>query len=513
MTPAPFTKPRWRSAGVGVLLSCVIAVLPIVASSGEDHRQTLATYRSFAAAQDAMLETLKANLAEKRLLEKKYAALDKEKANKDAEIEEANAFCKGTFEAAEYRRRMKICREKERKLNAFLAAIDKVRAKLNDQDKKRRTRAIQLKKDYDALVVRTKSLEEDMAKSPAFGAAMKRCGTLKAVKERSICLAENWVPPKPDKAARLLDALAAGKGDWNRSITDLETRLVADPNDPALRDALSYLKGLYDGHLALSTLQNVRYKRGVLAWMEGDYRDAALHFAESYELDPTDKGALGAFGFVSGLDQARTNNSMLAPCHLISDCDPIAYSRQFAIRGTSPTAYRLLSEDQRKQLQALRLAVEREPENLVNRAALNYADGLSAWDDFRDRVKDDGQKIYNMPEMVKGITEMGRGNHQKALAAFVRGLDENWGEDGLTFSYFHAMGLNEGARATPNHTPRIWDERTSKIHADFYRDELRALQTQTGAGPTPPWIYAKRKLRREETDAWSRFLSDPLEAK
>ncbi len=499
------------SPAAGAMTLLLFALVSFPAGAEGDSRQMLANHRSFAAAQGTMLESLKANLAQKRQLEAKYEALDAEKAKKDAEIEEANTFCKGRFEPAEYRRRLKICEEKQRKLNAFLAAIDKIRSGLDAQDAERRNKAIQLKKDYDALVARTRSLEADMAKVSAFGTAMKRCEALKEIAERSTCIAKNWTPPKPGKAFYLLDALAAGKGDWSKSVANLKARVKADPGNPALRDALSYLQGLFNGHLALSKLENVRYKKGVLAWMEGDYRDAALHFAESYELDPFDKGSLSAFGFVSGLDQSRTNNSMLAPCHVIFDCDPIAYTKKFAVRGTAPAAYRLLSDDQLRQLNSLRLEVDRNPQDAAKRAALNYADGLSAWDDFRDRVKQEGQKVYNMPEMVKGITDMGRGNYRKAVAAFARGLDENWGEDGLTFSYFHAMGLNEGARGNPNYTPRIWDERASKIYSAFYRDELSALQSGgSGTGNVPPWDFSKRKLRKDEIEAWSRFLSDPF---
>jgi len=315
------------------------------------------------------------------------------------------------------------------------------------------------------------------------------------------------------KANYLLDALEAGQGNWQTSIEELEKTVRANPEDRAARDALLYLKGLHQGHLTISKLSNARYKKGINAWMDGDYRIATDYLAESYLADPDDPSALEAYGIVSGLAQSHLYLDWTQNCGLLK-CpppDPLHYIGEYASLLNS-TAYELLSDDERERLIQARSLYSDPGADPDQRTALQYVEGLTAWDDFRERVLERTQYGSDVPTLAKAYIKMGTGDYQGAIDLLSPGalLDD----DAATFAYFHAIGL--AGEYTPAGETFLLGEVESRLEATW-RD---LKQTRYDANVLvrhdpnlrPPWKVIRDRLNAAEFDAWAEFMADPFEA-
>ncbi|WP_269586142.1 tetratricopeptide repeat protein [Roseibium sp. Sym1] len=314
------------------------------------------------------------------------------------------------------------------------------------------------------------------------------------------------------KANYLLDALQSGDGDWDKSIRDLEAVLEIDPDNRSARDALIYLHGLHKGQLAVSKLNNVRYRQGVDAWMNGDYKAAARHLGESYAADPSDYGSLEAYGLVSGLAQTEAYLDWSRDCGAIN-CpppDPLAYPKEFASILNSP-AYRLLDETDRRKLADIQGMPGKSGASLEQEAALHYVEGLGAWDDFRQRVLEQAEKTENTDSMVDAYIRLANGDYDGALD--ILGAI-SWDDDAATFAYFHARGLAKGYDSTPSFlTSGDNETRLEAVWRDLQETRL-AAENLNRHDPElrPPWQVIGERLRAEERDAWAEFLTDPFAA-
>ncbi|MHA7776745.1 hypothetical protein [Roseibium sp. M-1] len=313
------------------------------------------------------------------------------------------------------------------------------------------------------------------------------------------------------KANYLLDALALGQGDWTKSIEDLEGIVRDNPDDRAARDALLYLKGLYQGQLAVSKMNNIRYRQGIDAWMDGNYDIAANHLAESYLADPDDYGALEAYGLVSGLAQTKQYLEWTGNCGKLvcPPPDPLRYPKDFASLLNS-RAYELLSDVEREDLVRARSLYSDPRADPDRRAALQYVEGLAAWDDFRSRVLERASTGADMRTLTEAYIRIGSGDYQGAIDM----LDPIAFQDdkAATFAYFHAMGLAEDH--TPSGEVFLISDLESRLEATW-RD---LKQTRFDANVLirhdpklrPPWKVIRDRLRKEELDAFAEFLTDPF---
>jgi hypothetical protein len=319
---------------------------------------------------------------------------------------------------------------------------------------------------------------------------------------------ETFVPSK--KANYLLDALQFGDGDWRKSVDDLERIVRANPDDTSARDALIYLKGLYQGHLTVSKLSNARYRQGINSWMEGDYKEAALHLSEAYLVDPSDSSSLEAYGLVSGLAQSEQDLNWQGNCGQAS-CpppDPLSYPAEFASLLNERT-YKLLDEEQRARLLEARALYDDPNANPDHRAALQYVEGLAAWDDFRARVLDGAAEVADLDGLTKAYIRLGRGDIEGAKDLL---SDIAFKDDATTFAYYHALGLAE------DHTPRgevlPWLDFETRLEATWREisQTKRDAETLVAHDPSsrPPWQVIDQRLRAQELAAWAQIMSDPF---
>jgi hypothetical protein len=99
----------------------------------------------------------------------------------------------------------------------------------------------------------------------------------------------------------LLDALAAGHGEWRESIRFLQDKLKDKPDDAHLIDALNLVRGYYNGYLGAKEVADNHYKYGVRQWLEGDFDGAARAFARAYRENPDDTLLFRSFAHTLGL--------------------------------------------------------------------------------------------------------------------------------------------------------------------------------------------------------------------
>lgn len=314
------------------------------------------------------------------------------------------------------------------------------------------------------------------------------------------------------KANHLLDALEAGRGDWAESIKDLEKTLRDNPDDRAARDALLYLKGLHQGHLAISKLGNARYKKGINAWMEGDYQTAADFLAASYQIDPDDPSALEVYGIVSGLAQSDLYLDWNQNCGklICPPPDPLHYVGEYASLLNSE-AYDLLSDDDRERLMQARTLYSDPGADPDRRAALQYVEGLAAWDDFRERVLERADTGSDIQTLTEAFIKMGTGDYQGAIDHLSPSalLDD----DAATFAYYHAIGL--AGEYTPTGEVFLLSEFENRLE-DTWRN-LKGTRHDANVlvrhdpNLRPPWKVIRDRLNAAEYAAWAEFMTDPFE--
>ncbi|MCK7615334.1 hypothetical protein [Roseibium sediminicola] len=314
------------------------------------------------------------------------------------------------------------------------------------------------------------------------------------------------------KATYLLDALQAGQGNWTKSLEDLEKTVRDNPDDRSARDALLYLKGLHQGHLTISKLSNARYKKGINAWMDGDYKTATDFLAESYLADPDDPSSLEAYGIVSGLAQSDLYLDWTQNCGMLK-CpppDPLHYVGEYASLLNS-TAYELLNEDERERLIQARSLYSDPGADPDQRAALQYVEGLAAWDDFRERVLERAGSGADVPTLTQAYIKMGTGDYQGAIDLLSPGalLDD----DAATFAYFHAIGL--AGQYTPTGSAFLFEENQDRLEATWrdLQETRSAARVLVRHDPNlrPPWKVIRDRLNAAEYAAWADFMADPFE--
>jgi hypothetical protein len=321
---------------------------------------------------------------------------------------------------------------------------------------------------------------------------------------------ETFVPS--EKANYLLDALQFGDGDWKKSVDDLERIVRANPDDTSARDALIYLKGLYQGHLTVSKLSNARYRQGINSWMEGDYKEAAVNLSEAYLVDPSDSSSLEAYGLVSGLAQSELDLNWPGDCGLLN-CpppDPLSYPAEFASLLNERT-YQLLDPKERARLLEARALYDDPNADPDQRAALQYVEGLVAWDDFRARVLDDAAEVADLDGLTEAYIRLGQGDIEGAKDLLG---DIAFQDDATTFAYYHALGLAE------DHTPRgevlPWFDFETRLEATWRElsQTKRDAETLVAHDPSlrPPWQVIDQRLRAQELAAWAQIMSDPFAA-
>ena len=281
---------------LGLFLLLPAALLIQSGGAAKASGQVIATYRSLASGQQEIIGQMKVNLAQKKEFEKQYKAVETETARYDRDVAEASAFCEGSFEPAEYQRRLAICEAKQKDLDARAEASAARQEALDAHDAERRQSALQLKADYDALGKSAKEIEATMAGDARLASLLDTCREHSGLAARATCLEDNWAPsiqgvtsgdasvvdlshldmhrpiavlPKatgvaslpPDdfrdqvkssaisrgdqRTKWLLDSLEAGNGSWQASLDFLDKLSRRFPDNLAIADAGAMMLGMY----------------------------------------------------------------------------------------------------------------------------------------------------------------------------------------------------------------------------------------------------------------------------
>lgn len=187
---------------ISTCLSAGVAALLLLAAAAPSRSQTpgpassphelVTSYLIVGAARSGLIAAFKTNLAEKREIARHLSDLDSEKNKRDKQAAEFSAFCQGKFTAKEVARRLKICQDKQKQIDADNAAADKLRAGLKQREKDRQAAAIKLKATFEALERRARTTEQAIAQHAVLKPLFAQCSKLSDRLARAQCLADRW---------------------------------------------------------------------------------------------------------------------------------------------------------------------------------------------------------------------------------------------------------------------------------------------------------------------------------
>lgn len=105
----------------------------------------------------------------------------------------------------------------------------------------------------------------------------------------------------PDaRLSTIRDLLSDGDGGWTGVLSRARKISAQAPGNRVLRDAVAYLRGMYDGEIAAEELENGYYKHGVRRWLARDYWSATLAFARAARDHADDESVFASFAVVAG---------------------------------------------------------------------------------------------------------------------------------------------------------------------------------------------------------------------
>jgi tetratricopeptide (TPR) repeat protein len=268
---------------------------------------------------------------------------------------------------------------------------------------------------------------------------------------------EGGTPEALRKANRrthvLLDALEAGEGNWEASISYLQNRLAASPRDLVVRDTLNYVRGLYRGYLNAKNVGDHYFKYGVRHWIEQDYDSAARAFGLVVRENPDDIAAYRTFAYTLGLRDGK------------SQCGRSVCRHIDAPKKSTFDFY------QSSVLQKLRRDVARNPRALQQRALLNLWEGMAAYEDYvnlapKQKPKPLAQQAQNL--VNQGMKKFVEKDYVSAMHAFAEAYKVSDDERGVLFMKEYSGGLAAAQRGESVDEP--WDPRMKKAY-----DELMEL--------------------------------------
>lgn len=324
------------------LLLLLFSSVSAFAAENTDIAGLVAERAAIPAKSDALIAQMKENIAQKRVIEKEYAAVDADRERYRRDLAEATAFCSGRYEDAEYRRRKAICEQKKLELDERKAAIDGREAGIDRREKARLAAAAKLKAEYAALEKRGKQIEATISAAQPFGVIAERCRKeQKSAAAVSDCIDRRWA----EAAGELRDYVNLETGraftqgeDWRAQIDakswplqeKMETTVAVflaeigrygdaaalmaavkerKPGDPFLESAVDTLRGLgtrETNHAALmpagrgiaeelkiahlSRAAQADVMLGILLFREGNYQASLTKFADARKRYPKDEG-------------------------------------------------------------------------------------------------------------------------------------------------------------------------------------------------------------------------------
>ena len=251
----------------------------------------------------------------------------------------------------------------------------------------------------------------------------------------------------------LLDALEAGEGNWEASISYLENRLAASPQDLAIRDTLNYVRGLYRGYLNANNMGDHYFKYGVRHWIERDYDSAARAFGLVVQENPDDIAAYRTFAYTLGLRDGTKQCGR-------SVCQHIDAPKKSTLEFYESSV-----------LEELRREVSRNPQALQQRALLNLWEGMAAYEDYvnlapKQKPKPLAQQAQKL--LNQGIERFVEKDYVGAMSAFAEAYKVSDDESGIMFMKEYSGGL--AAAQLGESVDEPWDPRMKKAY-----DELMEL--------------------------------------
>ncbi|MBS0520646.1 MAG: hypothetical protein JSR90_18255 [Proteobacteria bacterium] len=206
------------------LLALLVLLLPVAALAADepDAARLVAEHAAISAKRQGLIEDMRANVAQKRAIEKEYAAVDADTEQYRRDVSEATAFCTGRFDDEEYRRRKAICEQKQRELDERHGRIEARRADIDRRDKARQAAAVKLKTEYDALGRRAQEIESSISAASPYAGVAERCRKeQKGTAAIDACIDRGW-KEAADEVRDYLD-LETGRAftqgaDWRRQI-------------------------------------------------------------------------------------------------------------------------------------------------------------------------------------------------------------------------------------------------------------------------------------------------------
>jgi hypothetical protein len=248
----------------------------------------------------------------------------------------------------------------------------------------------------------------------------------------------------------LLDALEAGAGSWEATITYLKNRLAASPEDLAVRDALNFVRGLYQGYLNSKNRGDHYFKYGVRHWIEKDYDMAARAFAQVIYENPDDIAAYRTFAYTLGLRDG-TNQCGRSTCQHIE----VPKKSTFDFYNSSV-------------LKELRRDVRRNPRALQQRALLNLWEGMAAYQNWLNHGREQkakpptskAQKLFD-----QGVKRYLEEDYFGAMRAFAEGYKISEDARGILFTKEYSGGLAAASLGEAVDQPR--DPRIKKAYDEL----------------------------------------------
>ena len=225
------------------------------------------------------------------------------------------------------------------------------------------------------------------------------------------------------KTNHVLDALEHGKGDWQRSLTFLRNRAAQHPNDPALRDALTYLEGMYQGHLRAKDLANKYYHFGVRHWLRKDFTMAARAFAEASRNNPDDLEVFRSFAFATGQQHGSEE------CRSAGLCVATELPRWAAFFGPEHGVV----------IESLEAQVKEDPANRRLRDSLNHLKGISVYAANVDCPQQISPAVHRLT--TQAISHAQHGNYLAAAELYAEAWQAQQGDRAMLFLWHYHEGI------------------------------------------------------------------------
>lgn len=259
----------------------------------------------------------------------------------------------------------------------------------------------------------------------------------------------------------LLDALAAGRGDWRESIRFLQDKLKAKPGDAILTDALNLVRGYYNGYLGIKEVSDNYYKYGVRQWLEGDFDGAARAFARAYREYPDDTLLFKSFAHTLGLRDAS------GKCGVAYTCSHIDIPRRSLVDELH------IRETMESNLEEARLALSVDPANPELRAGLNYLEGLVGYHDWLESEPDQTQEPFDKRTWMltsEGLERLAKSDYAGAFQAFAQASEGKEDDRGILFAMSYARGLGAAQQGGADVPDALWDERTTRVYEEWAKE-------------------------------------------